>query len=104
MDNNEFLKEQLDLIKKKQIDTSIEWQDVADFRSSHGKEPEHRDTIRKGSKLLLEYIDAGWDLFPSSSIQLGRFSDEIALKKNILNYRLKSKNLINGFVSILGMN
>lgn len=81
MDNNEFLKEQLDLIKKKQIDTSIEWQDVADFRSSHGKEPEHRDTIRKGSKLLLEYIDAGWDLFPSSSIQLGRFSDEIALKK-----------------------
>lgn len=25
MDNNEFLKEQLDLIKKKQIDTSIEW-------------------------------------------------------------------------------
>lgn len=34
MDNNEFLKEQLDLIKKKQIDTSIEWQDVADFRSS----------------------------------------------------------------------
>ena len=81
MDNNEFLKEQLDLIKQKQIDTSIEWQDVADFRSSHGKEPEHRDTIRKGSKLLLEYIDAGWDLFPSSSIQLGRFSDEIALKK-----------------------
>ena len=102
MDNNEFLKEQLDLIKKKQIDTSIEWQDVADFRSSHGKEPEHRDTIRKGSKLLLEYIDAGWDLFPSSSIQLGRFSDEIALK-NVLNYRLKSRNLINGFVSILGM-
>ena len=81
MDNNEFLKEQLDLIKQKQIDTSIEWQDVADFRSSHGKESEHRDTIRKGSKLLLEYIDAGWDLLPSSSIQLGRFSDEIALKK-----------------------
>lgn len=81
MDNNEFLKEQLDLIKKKQIDTSIEWQDIADFRADSGKEREHRDTIRKGSKLLLEYIDAGWDLLPSSSIQLGRFSDEIALKK-----------------------
>lgn len=81
MNNNEFLKEQLDLIKQKQIDPSIEWQDVADFRSKNGKEREHRDTIRKGSKLLLEYIDAGWDLNPSSSIQLGRFSDEIALKK-----------------------
>ena len=81
MNNNEFLKEQLDLIKQKQIDPSIEWQDVADFRSENGKEREHRDTIRKGSKLLLEYIDAGWDLNPSSSIKLGRFSDEIALKK-----------------------
>ena len=81
MDNNEFLKEQLDLIKQKQIDPSIEWQDIADFRADSGKEREHRDTIRKGSKLLLEYIDAGWDLLPSSSIQLGRFSDEIALKK-----------------------
>lgn len=81
MDNNEFLKEQLDLIKQKQIDPSIEWQDVADFRADNGKDREHRDTIRKGSKLLLEYIDAGWDLLPSSSIQLGRFSDEIALKK-----------------------
>lgn len=81
MDNNEFLKKQLDLIKQKQIDTSIEWQDIADFRSNTGKEAEHRDTIRKGSKLLLEYIDAGWDIIPSSSIQLGRFSDEITLKK-----------------------
>ena len=49
MNNNEFLKEQLDLIKQKQIDPSIEWQDVADFRSENGKEREHRDTIRKGS-------------------------------------------------------
>lgn len=45
MDNNEFLKEQLDLIKKKQIDTSIEWQDVADFRSSHGKEPDRKSVV-----------------------------------------------------------
>ena len=95
MDNNEFLKEQLDLIKQKQIDTSIEWQDVADFRSSHGKEPEHRDTIRKGSKLLLEYIDAGWDLFPSSSIQLGRFSDEIALKKERIKLQTEKQEFNN---------
>ena len=23
---------------------------------------EHRDTVRKGSKTLYEYIDAGWDI------------------------------------------
>lgn len=63
MDNiekNKFLREQLDLLKRKQTDEDLEWQDVADFRSEYIGDLEHRDTVRKGSKLLYEYIDAGW--------------------------------------------
>ena len=33
MDKNEFLREQLDLLKRKQVDAELEWQDIADFRS-----------------------------------------------------------------------
>lgn len=29
----EFLEQQLDLLKRKQKDSNIEWQDIADFRS-----------------------------------------------------------------------
>lgn len=57
---NEFLREQLDLLKRKKTDEDLEWQDVADFRSEFNGDLEHRDTVRKGSKLLYEYIDAGW--------------------------------------------
>lgn len=60
IDRDEFLEEQLELLKRKQTDTEVEWQDVADFRSGYLNELEHRDTVRKGSKLLYEYIDAGW--------------------------------------------
>lgn len=60
IEKNEFLREQLDLLKRKRIDENLEWQDVADFRSEFNGDLEHRDTVRKGSKLLYEYIDAGW--------------------------------------------
>lgn len=60
IDKNEFLKEQLDLLKRKQVDADLEWQDIADFRSEYVGSLEHRDTCRKGSKLLYEYLDAGW--------------------------------------------
>lgn len=60
IEKNEFLREQLDLLKRKKIDENLEWQDVADFRSEFNGDLEHRDTVRKGSKLLYEYIDAGW--------------------------------------------
>lgn len=62
----EFLEQQLDLLKRKQKDSNIEWQDIADFRSDYNGESEHRDTIRKGSKLLYEYLDAGWVHEPTS--------------------------------------
>lgn len=60
IEKNEFLREQLDLLKRKKIDENLEWQDVADFRSEYNGDLEHIDTVRKGSKLLYEYIDAGW--------------------------------------------
>lgn len=60
IERNKFLREQLDLLKRKRTDENLEWQDVADFRSEFNGDLEHRDTVRKGSKLLYEYIDAGW--------------------------------------------
>ena len=67
IEKDEFLREQLDLLKRKQTDEKLEWQDVADFRSEYIGNLEHRDTIRKGSKLLYEYIDAGWVNEPSGN-------------------------------------
>lgn len=92
MDKNEFLKEQLELIKRKQKDPSIEWQDVTDFRNEYFKYPEHRDTIRKGSKLLLEYIQAGWDLSPSSSI-LNNNTELLELKKERMKIQTEKLEL-----------
>lgn len=89
MDNNQFLQQQLDLIKRKQIDPSIEWQDITDFRADALGETEHRDTVRKGSKLLLEYVDAGWDIVPSASIST--LPEELAIKKERI--KLQSEKL-----------
>lgn len=65
---NELLKRQKDFLIEKKTNPELEWQDLADMRAQYLGEPEHRDTIRKGSKLLLEYLDAGWDLEPPKEI------------------------------------
>ena len=80
IDKNEFLREQLDLLKRKQTDDTVEWQDVADFRSEYVGDLEHRDTVRKGSKLLYEYIDAGWVNEPTENIT-SHSSELIAMRK-----------------------
>ena len=80
IDKNEFLREQLDLLKRKQTDDTVEWQDVADFRSEYIGDLEHRDTVRKGSKLLYEYIDAGWVNEPKENITSDN-SELIAMRK-----------------------
>ena len=80
IDKNEFLREQLDLLKRKQTDDTVEWQDVADFRSEYVGDLEHRDTVRKGSKLLYEYIDAGWVNEPKENITSDS-SELIAMRK-----------------------
>ena len=76
----EFLEQQLDLLKRKQKDSNIEWQDIADFRSDYNGESEHRDTIRKGSKLLYEYLDAGWVHKPTE-MSISESDEIIRLKK-----------------------
>ena len=76
----EFLEQQLDLLKRKQKDSNIEWQDIADFRSDYNGESEHRDTIRKGSKLLYEYLDAGWVHEPTL-MSISESDEIIRLKK-----------------------
>lgn len=60
IERSEYLQRQFDLLTSRLNDPSIEWQDVADLRAEMTGEVEHRDTIRKGSKLFYEYLQAGW--------------------------------------------
>lgn len=85
MDKNEFLIGQYDLLKRKQVDVDLEWQDIADFRSEYVGSLEHRDTCRKGSKIFYEYLDAGWIKPPSeqpdNTAPISSSSEIIKLKK-----------------------
>ena len=81
IEKNEFLREQLDLLKRKKTDENLEWQDVADFRSEYNGDLEHRDTVRKGSKLLYEYIDAGWVNEPVESEDNSDNAELIKMRK-----------------------
>lgn len=94
MDKNEFLKQQLDLLSSKKDNSELEWQDIADFRSNFYGDLEHRDTVRKGSKLIYEYIDAGWSISPDvskSEIDFGSNSEKIAIQKE--RYKLQTEKL-----------
>ena len=81
IEKNEFLREQLDLLKRKKTDENLEWQDVADFRSEYNGDLEHRDTVRKGSKLLYEYIGAGWVNEPVESEDNSDNTELIKMRK-----------------------
>lgn len=81
IEKNEFLRGQLDLLKRKRTDENLEWQDVADFRSEFNGDLEHRDTVRKGSKLLYEYIDAGWVNEPVESEDNSDNAELIKMRK-----------------------
>lgn len=81
IEKNEFLREQLDLLKRKKTDENLEWQDVADFRSEYNGDLEHRDTVRKGSKLLYDYIDAGWVNEPVESEDNSDNAELIKMRK-----------------------
>lgn len=66
MTKNEFLLKQKDFLVRKQEDFELEWQDLADMRTDYSGTVEHRDTVRKGAKLINEYISEGWDIVPPS--------------------------------------
>lgn len=91
IEKNEFLKEQLALLKRKQTDENLEWQDVADFRSEYIGNLEHRDTVRKGSKLLYEYIDAGWVNEPRDNIDFGCPNEKYSIQKE--RYKLQTEKI-----------
>ncbi len=80
IEKNEFLREQLELLKRKQKDKSIEWQDIADFRSEYVGHLENTCTVRKGSKLFYDYLNAGWIHEPTDK-QESENSDLIKLRK-----------------------
>nr|DAH15320.1 MAG TPA: DNA polymerase II small subunit [Caudoviricetes sp.] len=63
---NEFLREQLELLKRKRKDADITWQDITDFRFEYKGFLENVCTVRKGYLLLKEYLDAGWVAEPSN--------------------------------------
>lgn len=89
IDNNTFLNDQLELLRSKNSDSSIEWQDITEFRASYTGEVEHRDTVRKGAKLLNEYINAGWNISPPNT----HHSTTIGKAKELVgDYLIKRQN------------
>ena len=57
---------------------------------------EHRDTVRKGSKLLYEYIDAGWVNEPkdneiSTAVDFGCSNEKYAIQKE--RYKLQTEKI-----------
>ena len=57
------------MLKERQnSESDIEWQDITDERAKYYGNIENRDTVRKGSKLLYEYLNAGWNLSKTNSV------------------------------------
>jgi hypothetical protein len=67
LSRDDFLEKQKKFLTDKRENPELEYQDLADMRASYYGTIEHRDTVRKGSKIINEYIDAGWDLVPQFS-------------------------------------
>lgn len=60
----------MELVKERRNpDSNIEWQDIADFNTQYTGVVEHRDTVRKSFKGLYQYLDAGWDLVDSKTFE-----------------------------------
>lgn len=94
IEQKDFLSQQFDLLTNRLDDPTIEWQDIADLRTEYTGETEHRDTIRKGSKLFYEYLQAGWIKCPdeSSTAPSNVVSSQIReLKKE--RYKLQTEKL-----------
>lgn len=91
LDEKQFLREQLKLLQRKQVDSEIEWQDVADFRSDYIGLLEHRDTCRKGSKIFYEYLNAGWIKEPCETQEQETSEDIDELKRE--RYKIQTEKL-----------
>jgi hypothetical protein len=62
MSLNEFLQKQKEFLVEKTRNEELEWQDLTDMRTTYYGVAEARDTVRKGAKIINEYINAGWDI------------------------------------------
>lgn len=69
---NDFLKLQLEMLREKNGNPSITWDSITDFRARHYKNTESATTVRKGYKLLSEYLRNGWTLNPPSETGSGK--------------------------------
>lgn len=77
--SKDLLSQQLTLLKQRlEPDSTIEWQDVVDLRADYG-ETDTRETVRKGGKLLNEYLEAGWNLTPPPANDCSSCKKSIAL-------------------------
>lgn len=56
----------MNFLLDKRNDNSLEWQDGVELRNDFYGVSEHRDTVRKGSKLWYEFYDAGWIREPNN--------------------------------------
>jgi hypothetical protein len=92
-DRNKFLSEQLELLRDKQCpDSSVEWEDICALRTSYSSISEHRDTVRKGSKIFFEYLSEGWINPPKEGTDTSQIDDKIkSLQKE--RYKLQATKL-----------
>lgn len=64
MNKTQFLKEQLALLKDKYYGGDTDWNEVVQLRQSFLGAGESFDTVRKGGKLIGEYLSEGWSIVP----------------------------------------
>lgn len=63
---------QLQMLQEKGKNPSITWENITDFRARHYQSAESSTTVRKGYKLLAEYLKNGWTLTPPSDVSSGK--------------------------------
>jgi hypothetical protein len=56
MSLNEFLQKQKEFLVEKTRNEELEWQDLTDMRTTYYGVAEARDTVRKGAKIINEYV------------------------------------------------
>ena len=63
MENNTQYSELYDILVDKLNNPAVNWSDIAEVRERYGVH-ENLDTLRKGSKLFYEFLNAGWRMIP----------------------------------------
>jgi len=84
------------LLKERQnSESDIEWQDITDERAKYYGNIENRDTVRKGSKLLYEYLNAGWNLSKTNPVSNDTDIDDKLRELQKERYKIQTEKLEN---------